>query len=281
MGDRRGRMPWTMTIVLASLTTGGCDEPPKAGGTCPMSKNGELIACEGTGAVLRCVEQKLVAVPCHGPNGCAAKSPPSCDLRLGEAGKPCLVNEWTTSEEAACSTDGTKTLLCRDKGLESRFEPGRPCRGPKGCANDAGTVRCDQTTARTGDRCNTGESSFGACSVDKTQVLACKHADASPLGSRGGTFVVERECPTAKGCQMRAVSGMADSFMPVCDYGKPEPGTKCGKGYENLELCGRDATTIVKCDPTTHTFQASRTCPDGQTCQPYDGHSDIPTCAAP
>ena len=267
-----------LLVPLLGLMAAGCESTPKVGDHCPMSKDGQLMGCVQESSALLCRDQKLVAVPCRGDDGCAAGQAPSCDMSIGQEGEPCLEARFVEQAESACSSDKTKTLICAGEGIKRRFVSGRTCRGPKACEIH-GIVRCDQTAAQVGDRCNTGSSSFGVCSTDKKLLLECEHDDKSPLSTRGGKFISKRACPTAKGCEMLPVKGMADSLMPYCDYGTPKPGAPCGKGYENAEVCADGERAILKCRPDTHTFQLRRECPDGETCQPYQGNRNVPTCA--
>ena len=66
--------------------------------------------------------------------------------------------------EAQCK--GEVALTCQ-KGKWTEI----PCRGPKGCAEAAAVVDCDNSFAMVDDACD--EEGNAACSVDKKSALKC------------------------------------------------------------------------------------------------------------
>lgn len=224
-----------------------------------MRSHGEGAKVCAEGGALVCREGRWLAVPCRGPGGC--KESGRCDQDLAQEGDPCLETSASASEDHACSTDRKTTLTCR----EGRFVAGRPCRGPKGCSS--ATVKCDQTVAESGDACDKGSASFGACSVDGRSLLKCEDAKPDPPGQARGRFTLSRECPTRGGCKMGRLAMFPDTQAPTCDFAGAEVGAPCGKGNEHLEVCSADGKTVLSCEPTALTFVTRRECPTGAKCK--------------
>jgi hypothetical protein len=256
-------------VALGMMTAGlwamGCDEPPKAGGKCLMGQERQLVACEGSGAALLCTNIRLSAVPCRGPLGCQGESSPSCDQTIGQEGDPCTTSD---TQESACTADLKKTLLCR----EGRFAVSRVCRGPKGCSPGM-TPECDQSIGEVGDLCSRPGAELMGCSTDRKALLAC----------RGGKLVVQGECTAPKGCQMGLPPEVEAQFA-VCDYRGSAAGDACGRGFENTYICSPDRTALLKCDGTSHKFEAIP-CEKGKRCEPSTGTSmllpSFATCEVP
>lgn len=114
-------------------------------------------------------------------SGCGAPVP-ACDggIVLGDAG--CRVAPRAGAE---CSSAGfwcesvSTALECKGTTWEAL-----PCRGPGGCAIDAGLVSCDLNGALADDRCASTAEGRGLCTGDGLGTLEC----------RGGVFVKTNVC---------------------------------------------------------------------------------------
>jgi hypothetical protein len=77
-----------------------------------------------------------------------------------------------------CTSD-KEALECRDGQWRAL-----PCKGPLGCSEDDGTIRCDLSGSVEGDPCALSAEGRGLCTADAKAVLEC----------RMGSLVQVREC---------------------------------------------------------------------------------------
>jgi hypothetical protein len=105
---------------------------------------------------------------CRGPKGCTLQE---CDLSRGEVGDPCpREGTFTCGDQSVLRCDGHKLVLASH------------CRGGCVFAEQTEQVRCDDSTAREGDTCDTPGQ------------IAC--GDRVELRCQSGKFARSRECRT-------------------------------------------------------------------------------------
>jgi len=182
---------WLLLPVLLAI---GCKNEPGVGDPCkPKDRR-----CLDAKRELACQSGTFVEVPCKGPRGCREEIQKlHCDITGNAPGDPC-----STDDEGigACTQEGTAWVVCRSgKYLAER------CRGPKGCHDDGGRLRCDQSVADDGDPC---ARETNACSPDGKRVLTCQN----------GKFVTQARCPGEGGCSI------AEGEV-TCSLGKKQQGT--------------------------------------------------------
>ncbi len=122
-------------------------------------------------------------LPCRGPQGCVNRSGRvACDTALAEPGDVC-----SADGTKACSVDGAQVLICRQHAMQRFYL----CRGPGGCAQASGKLRCDTSVAKPGDACDQKlEGQAFSCTPDQSAILACK----------GGAFTLDETCKTGQKC---------------------------------------------------------------------------------
>jgi hypothetical protein len=184
--------------------------------------------------------------------GCANKKPP-------KPGDACKIEE----EGSLVCQDAMTALLCR-----ASRRTAIACRGPKGCGGEQHPT-CDATLAREGDPCHevappwSGvEASGGACSEDRTELLACEK----------GSFVLAMHCRGSKGCDPGVSSPLLDPH--ACDRSVVQLGDECNvsSGYarrhDNLDECTVDGKAAATCDTNDNgKFVVNRMCVGPNGCR--------------
>ena len=127
---------------------------------------------------LRCRGNKfVVASTCRGPTGCFfTGNKLHCDTDVADLADPC-----EDKDDLACAID--KKALYKCDGTKYATES--TCRGPKGCAIEGTSVKCDHHLAELSDPCHI-DGNF-ACTTDKKALLVCK----------AGKFHKEKGCKTS------------------------------------------------------------------------------------
>lgn len=227
-------------VIAGGLATkvGSCSK--HEGGSC---KTGEQICADKEHALV-CRSGIFVNVSCPGPLACSKfENHVNCDTSLGNPGENCMGE----LDEYACSTDKKQTVICKS----GKFEPYLQCRGPTGCAMNGRLPNCDLSIAAKGDPCKKDE--IFACSVDGTQMLAC----------RLGKFDTYRYCRGANGCTASATDGAQ------CDESLAQLGDPCGTPGQIG--CSTDGRTELVCQGSV--FMKSRSCKTSCTITSKNGRA--------
>jgi hypothetical protein len=223
--DRRGgcaRLAWAS--ALAAMSFAACSARHAPGDVCTGTEQG-LGSCPEPDAALVCRSFTWHLDRCRGPDGCepAGANRVRCDQRRAEEGDPC-----SSDDVRACSVDGSVLLRCEG----SRMVPALACRGPRRCHRDTpgAPPACDQGGAEVGDPCEKPGASH--CGVGAASVLRC---------GAGGRYVLDRECPGARGCFRSA--GAGDHLL--CDVSVGDVGQACVANGGSR--CSRDARRENTC----------------------------------
>jgi hypothetical protein len=193
---------------------------------------GQAICADAT-RVLACQGNVFVEAPCHGPGGCTKLgSRVTCDDSVAEPGDACLESG---SENRACSTDHTTSLLC----TAGKFRPAQMCRGPKGCQAKGDFVTCDSKIAEKGDVCS--PAGTFACTPDKKARIVC---------GKEGKFTFDRYCRGPTGCH---------ELDLACDETVSDIGDPCG--VSGMFACGSDGYTRLVCEGGQ--YGKDQSCPKG------------------
>ncbi len=141
-------------------------------------------------------------------------------------------------EGVALCTGRSNGLFCTDGTLIAAS-----CRGPLGCAADAGVLACDDSVAVANDGCVTNGDS--ACSPDHKAALECQ----------GTNFAVVETCKGPKGC---VLSGKTI----VCDNDVAEAQDPCRE--EGDFACASNGKVLLLCK--SGSFQPANTCRGPKGC---------------
>lgn len=179
----------------------------------------------------------------------------ACKHEAPKAGDFCKLEE----QGSLVCGDATTALLCDDHHRKPV-----PCRGPAGCHSG----ECDNTVAREGDACLASlppPATFRpdqACADDRTRTLVC----------RDGTFVPDRLCRGAAGCDAAKI---ARGAMDACDRSRAQPGDPCqadlfGGLAEKIGVCSTDGKAALVCstDYGKGSFVLGRACTGPKGCAP-------------
>jgi len=202
--------------ALLTCAHGRWDTQAKCGGSKGCSSAGTNLSCDqsvgtpGDGCThegrmactsdgrerLVCKDGKMVEeLSCGGPAACHVDGTDvSCDGPAHLLGAPCQ-----PEGSAACMADGKTHLSC--KGGKN-VDP-VTCHGAHGCALvEAGMIYCDRSLAEAGEPCVTDKAP--ACSVDGTQMLACKD----------GAYATVRACRTS--CKIVGSTAYKGQYSVAC-----------------------------------------------------------------
>ncbi|HXK19820.1 MAG TPA: hypothetical protein VNG33_18545, partial [Polyangiaceae bacterium] len=192
-----------------------CDRSKAAAGdTC----DGDWAACSADGKqFLECKASKLsVTATCSGKLGCFQMGK---DLRCDQS--QASVGDICSGERASCSADRKEMLTCHG----TQFALDVPCRGPQGCADDAGNrIKCDQSLGLAGDKC---DGSGGACELGGKRLLECK----------SGKLEATNFCRGKQGCE-------ASTGKVHCDESLGLVGDSCDAAGA---ACAVDGMALLKC----------------------------------
>ena len=179
--------------------------------------------CDGT-QLVKCKGGTYHRYPCGGAGGCTRTlTGISCDSSIGVAGNACR-----EEDAASCSPDKKAMLHCRSGKLVSD----RVCKGPKACVvtdqekKGGLSLECDTTVGDVGDPCG---GTNGACSSDKSEVIACKD----------GKYVAISKCRGADPhCKQ------VGDKVECAESGVSEVGDPCGNGG----ACTADGKALLQCE---------------------------------
>jgi hypothetical protein len=204
-GPMHKRNAAAVLIVMSALLA--CKKPGSttttaAGETCEPEGS---TTCQGLDTQLVCQGKVWRPYPCRGPNGCAKSEPAgaSCDMSNNQAGDAC---SRASSDKRLCSGDKKSLLTCTN-GLITTTR----CQGPRGCSEQSGTAKCDESIAAVGSSCK--EEGSAACSPDQKNYLLCKN----------GQRILEAPCRGQKGCFIDARRG----DKVTCDASLGYAGDSC------------------------------------------------------
>ena len=167
------------------------DDLAQAGEVCVVSASGDNLACAMDKlSELKCVTGVWkVTRTCKGPKTCSvAGNLLHCDDSMGDVNDPCVVESGLNNY--GCSSDKTIEVVC--DAATSKFLLSQACRGPNGCHIEGGSVYCDRTMARAGEKCRPVDNH--SCSEDATQELKC---------SPQLTWIKQRDCKHS-GCKIKS-----------------------------------------------------------------------------
>lgn len=151
-----------------------------------------------------------------------------------KAGDKCENGQWSC-------TDARAALYCANGTWQAET-----CKGPSGCQDLKGAVKCDITGNVAGDVCPAALEGKTGCRVGNKERLTCK----------GGKYEIE-ECKGADGCTLEQ-SGMA-----TCDPGAPKLSEAC-KVDERIQRCSEDAKSFLQCRSGKWTL--AQPCPGSNGC---------------
>lgn len=211
-------------------------------------EKGEARCLDGQRSLV-CQAGKFIETPCRGKKGCRLEAErTACDVSGNQAGDACSTEE----EGVGVCSDPNTLLSCRNGSYVAT-----PCRGKRGCTEEAGRSLCDATVAEGGEPCAT--DSKKACSTDGKRVLACN----------AGKMEARYECRGARGCSV--VTGKID-----CDLSVAKVGDACDSTSEGSYACTEDMKSITRC--AGGRFVADDTCKKGTKCLAEPGST---RCAKP
>ena len=222
----------TLLVVVVACFAASCK--PSAGSACSRGE----ARCLDAARELACQAGQFIETPCLGPGGCStSEKGTNCDFSGDRPG-------------AACSTDDDGAATCVSKEGMLACHDGRyvllHCRGSRGCVNAEGRASCDTSIAEPGDVCH--DEKMKACSVDGTEVLACKQQSMQRLYS----------CRGKNGC-------LSAGGKLSCDTSIAKLGDACDKKLEGQAFsCSPDGSAIVVCKAGA--FSLDQTCKTGQRC---------------
>ena len=237
---RRGAVACAAAAALVAVAA--CREKPAAGQACRVV---DQVVCGGAGRALFCEPARppegarpgattvWVEVPCKGARGCVRKGEADeCDDTVAVEGDRCPLDPPL---DYACSADRARALVCKD----GRYGLWRACRGPDGCAVEAGrNVRCDTTLGAAGNPC--AQQGTYACSADRQAMLLCD----------GATLAEASSCRGPQGCRIEK-----ESHKVECDDGLAREGDACDQPKRiacaqggKAELVCQDAKYVKKRD---------------------------------
>ena len=212
-----------------------CACKPVAGGSC---HEGEAQCLDQKRAVV-CDPELLtfIETPCRGKAGCrTAQERTACDMSGNTVGDSCS----KADEGVAVCVGNDAMLACHGR----RFER-VPCRGPRGCAMAGEQASCDQSIAEPGESCK--KPGAQACSVDGSQVLACRDGKMTPQYLCRG----EGRCGSAGG-------------KLSCDQTVARLGDECDAKLSGHIACSEDKKALITCQGER--FVASEKCRPGTRC---------------
>ena len=154
-------------VLIVMLGATACT-PPSAGRSCAPN---EPPLCADANNSLVCTNSFWETKPCAG--GCKT-----------EGGR---ITCQAPTPGVACTSAG---FLCYDATTAMECRVGvwlaLPCRGPSGCANSSGVIRCDMSANLEGDACASTAEGRGLCTTDGRGTLEC----------RSGTLLKTNTCRT-------------------------------------------------------------------------------------
>ena len=232
-----------LAIALASSAF-GCKAKP--GDACKLA---DATCGDGDNALL-CIDGKLTAATCKGPDHCTgAGATLTCDLRGNAAGDPC-VTPARGAEKIACAPDGKSRVDCKDGKVALT-----PCDGPKGCVKAGDKEICDQKPRfHAGDPCKMLLDDV--CAEDGKGWLSCK----------SGKYAVAAVCGGPTGCGYLGIDMTCDTTIGVA-------GDACNGG----ETCTADGKTLLACRDAK--LVAVQACPGPNGCTKVSGSTRV--CDAP
>lgn len=154
----------------------------QSGDACSADDEG-AASCANRDVMLSCHGGRYASLPCRGPQGCVnTDGRAQCDTSLAEPADPCRAENLK-----ACSYDGTQVLICKQGAMQHFYL----CRGPAGCKQANGKLKCDTSLAKVGDACDQKlEGEAFACTPDQRAILGCK----------GGAFALDEACKAGQKC---------------------------------------------------------------------------------
>jgi hypothetical protein len=166
----------------------------KNGDACSADDEGSA-SCASKDVMLACHGGLYAALPCRGPQGCVnAAGRALCDTSIAEPADACHDENLK-----GCSSDGSQVLICKQHTMQRFYQ----CRGPSGCAQASGKLKCDTSLAKLGDACDQKlEGQAFACTPDQSAILICK----------GGAFALDETCKAGQKCA--SLSGSAHCSPP-------------------------------------------------------------------
>jgi hypothetical protein len=193
---------------------------PTAGKSC--DKDGSNV-CQDQATQLVCQGGIWRSFPCGGPLGCATSGDKTtCDISGNYSGNLCSV---ATNASATCS--GKRSMVTCEEGKIAT----RDCRGKRGCYDEAGAAKCDQSIAESGTACSS-EGAW-ACSVDQKYQLVCKNSE----------WVQNAACRGPDSCSEKK----DDKGKPMlwCDQRLAYSGDTCFTAGQRA--CSHDGRVMLEC----------------------------------
>ena len=198
-----------------ALAGDGCDTP------------GDVACAVDHKSALECQNGKFAVVEtCKGARACEVQGNKiSCDNDVADIGDPCRIEA-----DYACTSDKLMALKCVTK----KFQSLNTCRGKDGCRvlelpeEQKTEFVCDDSLAQENDPCDT--ESEEACSMDKSEIYACKSAHfvkdhpcpgGCSFDDKGETFVCAAE--VAQGASALAATAVVKTAPAVKAAPKPVP----------------------------------------------------------
>ncbi len=163
-----------------------------------------------------------------------------------KVGGKCDNGQWTC-------TDARAALYCANGTWQTET-----CKGPSGCQDLKGAVKCDITGNVAGDPCPLALEGKTGCRVGNKERLSCKSSK----------YELE-DCKGADGCTLE-LGGFA-----TCDPGAPKLGEAC-KVDERIQRCSEDAKSFIQCRAGKWTL--AQACPGEGGCQEKGG--GLVSCAS-
>ena len=240
---------------------------PKVGDSCHPSQppfDVNLLGCVDSTSVLACSSGgRVVQNLCRGPEGCRQTDTSSyldqrktiyisCDTSLVEEGDPCAVQN---NRVGACRVDHRSMLSC----VSGQWHITAECRGKEGCGISFGSVKCDQSVGRLGEKC-TGHPWQRLSEKVWHQPYACSEDSASLLLCEKGVFTRVSDCGGA-GCSA------GDGVIRCDERTSYMVGDACEE--ERAGACTDDKRTLLSC--RSGQFVSERECGLGERCEVRGG----------
>src|SRR5262245_53120672 len=168
-----------VVLCLAALFACKKEYDAKPGGRCPgqwwTARKG---VCADKSTFLVCdMSMTFTAIPCRGPKGCSGTEPGAfadqCDISGNADGDVCPKSGSFFAADSDRTCSGAQMVVCTS--TEKSVIEHLPCRGPKGCSGAGRALKCDDSIAEAGDKCDTVVyQALYTCSTDKKTLLACR-----------------------------------------------------------------------------------------------------------
>ncbi|GAC1560911.1 MAG: hypothetical protein NVS3B10_18980 [Polyangiales bacterium] len=163
----------------------------------------------------------------------------------------CKPKAGGTCEADACGDEHT-LLACK----HGRLLP-VSCDGPKGCAVDGATPRCDFSANKPGSECDERFTGKRMCRDAKT-ALACKN----------GHFVATT-CAGPGGC---VAMGDAEALVKDCDTSVGKEGDACDRNFTKKPACDAGGKDLLECGKAD-TFVSFERCRGPKGCTSQGGEA--------